>query len=48
MGGSFDLSAIFNFVDFGHDLILAADMTSSDLIRDIAADYGVDFDEVSQ
>ena len=42
------MSAILDFVDFSHDLILATDMTTSDLIRDIAADYGVDFDEVSQ
>ncbi|MGL7671723.1 hypothetical protein, partial [Salmonella sp. NW850] len=45
LGGSLDLSAILDFVDSGHDLILAADTTSSDLIRDIAADCGVDIDE---
>lgn len=45
LGGSLDLSAILDFVDSGHDLILAADTTTSDLIRDIAADCGVDFDE---
>ncbi|CAA6659732.1 unnamed protein product [Spirodela intermedia] len=33
------------FRGFGHDLILAADPSASDLIRDIATECGVDFDE---
>ena len=45
-GGSVDLAAVLDFVDSGHDLILVADSSASDLIRDIAAECGVDFDEV--
>uniref|UniRef100_A0A0C9RWI6 Dolichyl-diphosphooligosaccharide--protein glycosyltransferase 48 kDa subunit n=1 Tax=Wollemia nobilis TaxID=56998 RepID=A0A0C9RWI6_9CONI len=45
LGGALDLPAVLDFVDSGHDLILAADTTTSDLIRDIAAECGVDFDE---
>lgn len=41
-----DLAAVLNFVDSGHDLIVAADANASDLIRNIAAECGVDFDEV--
>lgn len=37
---------MLDFVDSGHDLILAADSSASDLIRSIAAECGVDFDEV--
>lgn len=44
-GGSLDLAAVLNFVDSGHDLIVAADSNASDLIRNIAAECGVDFDE---
>ncbi|XWS39833.1 hypothetical protein CRYUN_Cryun18bG0088400 [Craigia yunnanensis] len=44
-GGSIDLPAITNFVDSGHDLIIAADANASDLIRDVATESGVDFDE---
>ncbi|CAA7396064.1 unnamed protein product [Spirodela intermedia] len=44
-GGSVDLTAVLDFVDSGHDLILAADPSASDLIRDIATECGVDFDE---
>ncbi|KAL0462079.1 UNVERIFIED_CONTAM: Dolichyl-diphosphooligosaccharide--protein glycosyltransferase subunit [Sesamum latifolium] len=36
---------VLEFVDSGHDLILAADSNASDLIRNIAAECGVDFDE---
>lgn len=45
-GGSIDLAAILDFVDSGHDLIIAADSNASDLIREIATESGVDFDEV--
>ena len=45
-GGSIDLAAILDFVDSGHDLIIAADSSASDLIREIATESGVDFDEV--
>ncbi|KAL8549752.1 hypothetical protein ACS0TY_008550 [Phlomoides rotata] len=44
-GGSLDLEGVLDFVDSGHDLILAADSSASDLIRSIAAECGVDFDE---
>lgn len=44
-GGSVDLAGILDFVDSGHDLIIAADAAASDLIRDIATECGVDFDE---
>lgn len=37
---------MLDFVDSGHDLIMAADASSSELIRDIAVECGVDFDEV--
>lgn len=45
-GGSIDAAAILDFVDSGHDLIVAADSNASDLIREIATECGVDFDEV--
>ena len=45
-GGSIDVNAILDFVDSGHDLILAADIGASDTIRDIALECGVDLDEV--
>ncbi|KAF1899073.1 hypothetical protein Lal_00019194 [Lupinus albus] len=45
-GGSIDAAAILDFVDSGHDLIVAADSNASDLIREIATESGVDFDEV--
>lgn len=46
-GGSVDAADILDFVDSGHDLIIAADASVSDLIREIATDCGVDFDEVA-
>ncbi|PHT42097.1 Dolichyl-diphosphooligosaccharide--protein glycosyltransferase 48 kDa subunit [Capsicum baccatum] len=45
LGGSLNAAAILDFVDSGHDLILAADASASDLIREIATECGVDFDE---
>ncbi|GMP48249.1 hypothetical protein CsSME_00015667 [Camellia sinensis var. sinensis] len=44
-GGSIDLAAIIDFVDAGHDLIMGADSSASNLIREIATECGVDFDE---
>ncbi|MED6204147.1 Dolichyl-diphosphooligosaccharide--protein glycosyltransferase 48 kDa subunit [Stylosanthes scabra] len=44
-GGSIDAAAILDFVDSGHDLIVAASSNASDLIREIATECGVDFDE---
>ncbi|KAH7517876.1 hypothetical protein FEM48_Zijuj09G0110500 [Ziziphus jujuba var. spinosa] len=46
-GGSIDQAAILDFVDSGHDLIIGADANASDLIREIATECGVDFDEDS-
>ncbi|KAL3527070.1 hypothetical protein ACH5RR_011726 [Cinchona calisaya] len=46
-GGSLDLAAVLNFVDSGHDVIVAADANASDLIRNIASECGVNFDEDS-
>lgn len=40
------MAAILDFVDSGKDLIVAADANASDLIRNIAAECGIDFDEV--
>ncbi|KAK6136822.1 hypothetical protein DH2020_029417 [Rehmannia glutinosa] len=44
-GGSIDAASLLEFVDSGHDLILAADASASELIREIAVECGVDFDE---
>lgn len=44
-GGSLDSKSIADFIDSGRDLILAADASASDLIRSIATECGVDFDE---
>ncbi|XP_057964207.1 dolichyl-diphosphooligosaccharide--protein glycosyltransferase 48 kDa subunit isoform X2 [Malania oleifera] len=44
-GGSIDLPAILDFVDSGNDLIIGADASASELIREIANECGVDFDE---
>jgi oligosaccharyltransferase complex subunit beta len=37
---------VVDYVDSGHDLILAASASASDLIRNIATECGVDFDDV--
>ncbi|ONH96735.1 hypothetical protein PRUPE_7G148700 [Prunus persica] len=44
-GGALDFQAVLDFVDSGHDLILAAGASASDLVRSIARQCGVDFDE---
>lgn len=44
-GGSINQAAVLEFVDSGRDLIVALDANSSDLIRDIATECGVEFDE---
>lgn len=36
-----------DFVDSGHDLIIAVDNSASERIREIATECGVDFDDVS-
>ncbi|KAJ4715045.1 Dolichyl-diphosphooligosaccharide--protein glycosyltransferase 48 kDa subunit [Melia azedarach] len=47
LGGSLDATTILDFVDSGHDLILAADESASDFIRNIGTEFGVAFDEDS-
>ena len=42
-----ELASVLEFVDSGHDLIVVGDEDPSDLLRDIATESGVDFDEVS-
>jgi oligosaccharyltransferase complex subunit beta len=44
-GGNIDSAAIVDFVDAGHDLIIAADNSASERIREIATECGVDFDD---
>ena len=39
-----DATALLDFVDAGHDLLLAVDSDASDELRELAADLGVDFD----
>ncbi|GAB4853927.1 Dolichyl-diphosphooligosaccharide--protein glycosyltransferase 48 kDa subunit [Ancistrocladus abbreviatus] len=46
-GGKINQADVLEFVDSGHDLIIAADVNASDLIREIATDCGVDFDDDS-
>ncbi|XWS45370.1 hypothetical protein CRYUN_Cryun15aG0131000 [Craigia yunnanensis] len=46
-GGSLDSAAVIDFVDSGHDLIVTADASATDLIKNIAIECGVDFDEDS-
>lgn len=43
-GGALDSEAILDFVDAGHDLILAVDSAVSDELRNLASDLGVDFE----
>lgn len=38
---------MLEFVDYGLDLIVALDVNSSDLIREIVMECGVEFDDVS-
>ncbi|CAM6085013.1 unnamed protein product [Calypogeia fissa] len=45
LGGSLDAASVLAFVDSGHDLVLAADTHTSDLVRDIATECGIDFDD---
>ncbi len=40
------MDAVVDYVDSGHDLIFAASASASDLIRNIATECGVDFDDV--
>lgn len=44
-GGGIDLAGILEFVDSGHNLLLAGGTDVSDSIRALAAEVGVDMDE---
>ena len=41
-----DLVVVLDFVDFGHDLIIVADSSSFNLMKSLAIECEVDFDEV--
>lgn len=41
------MAAILDFIDSGHDVVLAAEGGASDVVRDIATECGVDLEEVS-
>jgi oligosaccharyltransferase complex subunit beta len=40
-----DVAAILEFIDSGHNVILVADTELSDLIRELASECGIEFDE---
>eukprot|EP01121_Diplochlamys_sp_Union-15-3_P003497 TRINITY_DN1339_c0_g1_i2.p1 TRINITY_DN1339_c0_g1~~TRINITY_DN1339_c0_g1_i2.p1 ORF type:complete len:436 (-),score=70.51 TRINITY_DN1339_c0_g1_i2:60-1367(-) len=44
-GGIIDVHSILDFIDDGHNVLLAADFGVSDLIREIASECGVQFDD---
>ncbi|XP_021861374.1 dolichyl-diphosphooligosaccharide--protein glycosyltransferase 48 kDa subunit [Spinacia oleracea] len=44
-GGSINQASVLEFVDSGRDLIVAVDVNSSDLIREIATECGVEFED---
>jgi oligosaccharyltransferase complex subunit beta len=44
-GGLVDVPSILDFIDEGHNVLIAADSTVSDPVREIAEECGVDFDE---
>jgi len=41
------LKDVLDFVDSGHDLVIAANANASDFIRNVASECGVDFEDVS-
>ncbi|KAK9004183.1 hypothetical protein V6N11_001990 [Hibiscus sabdariffa] len=43
-GGSLDVAAIVNCVDFGHEVVTAVEVNASDLIQKVVTEYRVDFD----
>ncbi|GAQ81543.1 Oligosaccharyltransferase [Klebsormidium nitens] len=45
LGGSLDVAVILDFIDSGHDVVLAAEGGASDVVRDIATECGVDLEE---
>jgi oligosaccharyltransferase complex subunit beta len=44
-GGLIDVPSILDFIDEGHNVLIAGDSTVSDPVREIAEECGVDFDE---
>jgi len=47
-GGGIKVSTILNFIDGGGNVLVAADSSIGDPIRELAAECGVEFDEVSR
>lgn len=43
--GSLKLKDVLDFVDSGHDLIVAANANASDFVRNVASECGVDFED---
>ncbi|XP_022775779.1 dolichyl-diphosphooligosaccharide--protein glycosyltransferase 48 kDa subunit-like [Durio zibethinus] len=46
-GGPLDLATVNDFADSSHNLIVAADVFASDLIKNVTTECGVDFDKDS-
>eukprot|EP00959_Pyramimonas_sp_CCMP1952_P340315 7128009-Pyramimonas_sp.AAC.1 len=44
-GGEVDVAAILEFIDSGHDVILATDVRATSALRELATECGVDFDD---
>lgn len=44
LGGALDVALITEFVDAGHDLLLAVNTGVSDELRELAQEFGVDLD----
>ena len=45
-GGGIKVSTILNFIDGGGNVLVTADSSIGDPIRELAAECGVEFDEV--
>ncbi|KAL2905614.1 Dolichyl-diphosphooligosaccharide--protein glycosyltransferase 48 kDa subunit [Bienertia sinuspersici] len=45
--GSLKLKDVMDFVDSGHDLILAANANASDFVRNVASECGADFEDAT-
>lgn len=44
LGGAADVAQVVEFVDEGHDLLLAVDSQVSEELRELAQELGVDID----
>jgi oligosaccharyltransferase complex subunit beta len=44
-GGEVDVHSILDFIDSGHDVFLATDAGATDMLRELATEFGVEFDE---